>query len=113
VLFEGAQDVFNTFQTSSQTSTVGGRVTFSGIVSPDKAGHVIYLEKLGKDDQWHVVETSFVAQNSTFRFGWTFGTAGTKEFRARITGGPVNVGVASAPATVVVSQPALSALPTS
>ena len=29
------------------TSTVGGQITFTGNVSPDKAGHVIYLQKLG------------------------------------------------------------------
>ncbi len=111
VLFEGVQDVV-TMQASSSTSTVDGRITFSGSVSPDKSGHAIYLEKLGKDDDWHVVEIRFVHGNSTFQFGWTFGTAGTKEFRARITGGPANVGGASAPVTVDVTQPPLSALPT-
>ncbi len=111
VLFEGVQDVV-TMQASSSTSTVGGRITFSGSVAPDKSGHVIYLEKLGKDNDWHVVEIRFVRGNSTFQFGWTFGTAGTKEFRARITGGPANVGGASAPVTIDVTQPPLSALPT-
>ncbi|MFZ0087885.1 MAG: hypothetical protein WAL63_00145 [Solirubrobacteraceae bacterium] len=112
VLFEGVQDVV-TIQPSSATSTVGGTITFAGSVSPDKAGHVIYLEKLGRDNNWHVVEIRAVAGNSTFQFGWTFGTAGTKEFRARITGGPANVGGASAPVTIDVTQPPLSALPTS
>ncbi len=111
VLFEGVQDVV-TMQASSSTSTVDGRITFSGSVSPDKSGHVIYLEKLGSDNDWHVVEVRFVGGNSTFQFGWTFGTAGTKEFRARITGGPANVGGASAPVTIDVTQPPLSALPT-
>jgi hypothetical protein len=111
VLFEGVQDVV-TMQGSSQTSTVDGHVTFTGSVSPDKAGHLIYLEKLGKDDNWHVVEVRFVNNASTFQFGWTFGTAGSKTFRARITGGPVNVGAASAPVTIDVTQPPLPSLPT-
>ena len=111
VLFEGVQDVV-TVQASSQTSTVGGHITFSGAVSPDKAGHLIYLEKLGKDDNWHVVEVRFANNASTFQFGWTFGTAGTKTFRARITGGPVNVGGESQPVTIDVTQPPLSSLPT-
>jgi hypothetical protein len=111
VLFEGVQDVV-TMQASSQTSTLDGRIMFSGSVSPDKAGHVIYLEKLGKDNNWHIVEVRFVSNASTFQFGWTFGTAGTKTFRARITGGPVNVGAASQPVTIDVSQPPLSSLPT-
>jgi hypothetical protein len=111
VLFEGVQDVV-TMQASSSTSTVDGHITFSGSVSPDKAGHVIYLQKLGKDNDWHTVEVRFVSAASTFQFGWTFGTAGAKQFRARITGGPANVGGASAPVTVDVTQPALSSLPT-
>jgi hypothetical protein len=111
VLFQGVQDTVSL--SGPMTSTVNGHVVFTGNVAPGKAGHVIYLEKLGKDNDWHVVEVSFVKANSTFQFGWTFGTAGTKEFRARITGGPVNVGAASAPVTVAVTQPALTALPTS
>ena len=111
VLFDGVQDVV-TMQASSQTSTVDGHITFSGSVSPDKAGHVIYLEKLGKDNNWHIVETRIVNDASTFQFGWTFGTAGTKTFRARITGGPVNVGGASQPVTIDVTQPPLTSLPT-
>ena len=112
VLFEGVQDVV-TMSSSSGTSTVDGHVVFTGSVSPDKAGHAIYLQKLGKDGDWHTVEVRFVNSASTFQFGWTFGTMGTKEFRARITGGPANVGGASAPVTIVVSQPPLSTLPTS
>ena len=112
VLFEGVQDVV-TMQASSQTSTVGGKVTFTGSVSPDKAGHVIYLQRLGKDNDWHTVATHYVNNASTYQFNWTFGTAGTKQFRARITGGPANIGGASAPVTIAVSQPPLSALPTS
>ena len=43
---------------SSTTSTVNGHITFTGSVSPDKAGHVIYLQKFGKDGDWHTVEVS-------------------------------------------------------
>lgn len=110
VLFEGVQDVV-TMSASSSTSTVGGHITFSGDVSPDKTGHVIYLQKLGKDGDWHTAETRVVHGNSTFQFGWTFGTAGPKEFRARITADGINVGGASAPVTIAVTQPPLSSLP--
>jgi hypothetical protein len=110
-LFEGVQDVV-TMSSSSSTSTVGGHITFSGDVSPDKAGHVIYLQRLGKDGNWHTVEVRFVNASSTFQFGWTFGTAGVKQFRAQIDGGPANVGGASGPVTVDVTQPALNQLPT-
>ena len=111
VLFEGVQDVV-TMTASSSTSTVDGHVTFSGTVSPDKAGHAIYLQKFGKDNNWHTVETRFVNAGSTFQFGWTFGTAGAKEFRAKITGGPANVGGACAPVTIAVTLPPLATLPT-
>ena len=37
-----------------------GRVTFTGTVLPDKAGHVIYLQRLGADGDWHNEEVRFV-----------------------------------------------------
>lgn len=110
VLFEGVQDVVN-MSASSSTSTVGGQITFTGSVAPDKTDHVIYLQRQGADGDWHTVEVRTVKPGSTFAFAWTFGTAGAKQFRARILGGPVNVGAASAPVTVAVTQPPVSALP--
>ena len=73
---------------------------------------MIYLQRLGKDGDWHTVEVRFVNASSTFQFGWTFGTAGVKQFRAQIDGGPANVGGASNPVTIDVTQPPLSKLPT-
>ncbi|HTT29272.1 MAG TPA: hypothetical protein VMG37_12745 [Solirubrobacteraceae bacterium] len=101
-LFEGVQDVL-TMTPSSSTSQVGGHVTFTGTVLPDKAGHVIYLQRLGADGDWHNEEIRFVTNASTFQFGWTFGKAGTYQFRARITGDRGNVGGASAPVAIQVS----------
>jgi hypothetical protein len=111
VLFEGVQDSVSV-QASTSTSMVGGHVTFAGTVSPDHAGQQIYLQKLGADSAWHTVEVRRVGIGSTFQFGWTFGAPGTKEFRARITGDQANLGGVSAPATVDVSLPPLSTLPT-
>jgi hypothetical protein len=109
-LFEGVQDAV-TLSSSSSTSTVGGTVTFSGSVAPDKAGHVIYLERVGNDADWHLVKVGLVNSSSNFQFGWTFGTAGAKTFRVRITGGGVNVGGASSPVTVTVSPSPVASLP--
>jgi hypothetical protein len=109
-LFQGVQDAVS--MTGPSTATVDQHVEFTGTVTPDKSGHVIYLQKLGADNTWHTVEVRTVSSASTFSFGWTFGAAGAKQFRARILGGPVNVGGASAPVTVNVTQPALSTLPT-
>jgi hypothetical protein len=102
VLFEGVRDVLN-MTASSTTSAVGGQVTFAGTVLPDKAGHVIYLQRLGADGDWHTVEVRLVQFGSTFHFAWTFGRAGTYQFRARITSDHANVGNASAPVTIQVS----------
>jgi len=105
-LFEGVQDVL-TLTPSSTTSEVGGHVMFTGTVLPDKAGHVVYLQRLGADGDWHNEEVRLVTNASTYQFGWTFGKAGTYQFRARITGDRGNVGGASAPVTITVS-PAIS-----
>jgi hypothetical protein len=109
-LFEGVRDLV-TLTPSSTSSTVGGHITFSGGVTPDKAGHVIYLQKLGADNDWHTVEIRIVHSDASFQFGWTFGTPGSKEFRARIPGGPFNLGGASAPVTINVTLPPVTALP--
>jgi hypothetical protein len=102
VLFEGVQDAL-TMTPSSTTSEVGSHVTFTGTVLPDKAGHIIYLQRLGADGDWHTEEVRSVTHASTFQFGWTFGKAGTYQFRARIIGERGNVGGASAPVTIQVS----------
>jgi hypothetical protein len=109
-LFEGVQDLVS--MSGPASATVDEHVTFTGTVTPDKAGHVIYLQKLGADGQWHVVETNRVTSASTFSFGWTFGAAGAKQFRARILGGPVDIGAASSPVSVNVTNPSLGSLPT-
>jgi hypothetical protein len=101
VLFEGVRDAVSMAPTSS-TVPVDGKVTFTGTVLPDKAGHVIYLQRQGKDGDWHTVEISFVRSNSTFQFVWRFGTPGTEKFRARITSDHLNVGNESAPVTITV-----------
>jgi plastocyanin len=102
VLFEGIQDVL-TLTPSSTTSQVGGHVTFTGTVLPDKAGHVVYLQRLGADGDWHSEEIRLVTNASAFQFGWTFGKAGTYQFRARITGGDGNIGGASPPVSIQVA----------
>ena len=58
-LFEGVQDVVT--MTAELVDLDGRRAHHvHGNVSPDKAGHVIYLQKLGADSDWHTVEIRFV-----------------------------------------------------
>lgn len=101
-LYEGVQDVV-TILASSTTSEQGGSVTLSGTVTPDHAGHVIHLQILGTHGFWHNVATGVVASGSTYSFTYTFGQDGAVQLRARIDGGPENVGGASPPVTITVS----------
>lgn len=110
-LFEGVRDVL-ALQANPTTTPVGGKVVFTGSVSPDKAGHLVYLQRLGADNDWHTVEVRFVRLSSTFQFSRTFGKSGTDTFRARILSDAQNVGGASAPVAITVSGVApLNTLP--
>ena len=109
-LFEGVEDTV-TLTPSATTSSVGQSITLSGIVTPDKAGHEIDLERLGADGHYHVVAVGFVNASSAYQFNWTFGTPGTKTFRVHISGGPENVGNSSNPVSIAVSLPPLTSLP--
>jgi hypothetical protein len=109
VLFEGVRDVL-TLSASPASVDSGQPVTFTGAVTPDKAGDVVYLQRLGADGEWHTVGVHVVKPDSTFEFVRTFGTAGTKTFRARIPGDPLNVGGASGPVTITVTVPPPSSL---
>jgi hypothetical protein len=82
---------------------VGGTITLTGTVAPDHIGHVIYLQSLGSDGAWHNVEAGIVGPGSTYSFNYSFGGAGTFQLRARIYGGPENLGAASPSVTVAVS----------
>jgi hypothetical protein len=110
VLFEGVKDIV-AMNASSTSSTVGGTVTFTGSVTPDKAGRAIYLQRRGSDGDWHTVGIGQVKRDSTYQFSWTFGSPGSKEFRARITSDEHNVGAASDPITITVTQAPPSSLP--
>jgi hypothetical protein len=111
VLYQGVKDAL-TLTASSSTAKVGDTVTFNGTVLPDKASDVVYLQRLGEDGDWHTVELGIVRHNSSFTFSWTFGNTGTKVFRARIPGDPLNVGGASSPVMITVTPaPSPVALP--
>jgi hypothetical protein len=110
-LFEGVEDVL-TLTASQSQAMVGQAVTFQGTVLPDKAGDVVYLQRLGKDGDWHNTgEARIVRWNSTFQFSWTFDHAGTFVFRARIPGDPQNVGAGSNAVVVPVQLTPASPLP--
>ena len=109
-LFEGVRDLV-TMTASSSTANAGQRVTFTGTMTPDKAGDTVYLERFGADGNWHVVAISTVRPNSTFQFVKVLGNAGTKTFRAHVLADPLNVGGVSPPLTLTVTVPPVSSLP--
>lgn len=110
-LFEGVRDVVTISPTGPTNAVVGQKITFTGSVSPDKAGHVIYLQRLGADGDWHTVKESRISHGSTYSISWTFGSAGTKVFRTRVPGGEVNASGHSPAVTVVVTLPPVATLP--
>lgn len=101
-LYQGVQDVL-TIQPSATTAAPGQTVVFSGAVMPDKADHVIYLQRQGRDGDWHTLEVGIVRHDSTYSLPWRVGDPGTYTFRARITSDRLNVGSHSMPVTVTVS----------
>jgi hypothetical protein len=111
LLFEGVRDVV-TINPSSTTSMVGQTVTFTGTVQPDKAGHVIELQRLGKDGDYHTVAIGVVNVSSAYKFVWRFGSPGVHTFRTVVPGGPENVSGHSPAVAITVSPAPISTLPT-
>jgi hypothetical protein len=109
-LYEGVRDLV-TMQANESSANTGQMVTFTGTVLPDKAGHRIDLQKLGKDGNWHTVEVSFVRNDSSFTFNWVMGSPRTYTFRARIPSDERNIGSSSAPVSVTATLPSVTSLP--
>jgi hypothetical protein len=109
-LFEGVADVV-TMQPSTDSAPTGQIVTFTGTVLPDKTGHVVYLQKLGRDGQFHTVAVGLLRPGSTFHFNWRMGSPGTYTFRARVPRDEQNIGAVSSPVSVTATLPAESSLP--
>jgi hypothetical protein len=102
-LFEGVKDIL-TANVSATTVNAGDPVTFSGTVSPDKTGHVIYLQRQNPSGNgFHTVQVAFVGAGSTYSIQRRLFGPSTKVFRVFIPGGPFNQGDASQPFTITVN----------
>jgi hypothetical protein len=88
---------------STTSSAAGAAVFFSGSVSPDHAGHPIYLQMQTARGGWQIIAARLVRRGSRFGFVYRFGRTGTHVVRARIFGGPSNIGAASTPITITVA----------
>jgi hypothetical protein len=109
-VFEGVKDILTASETPS-TIAAGESVTFSGTVSPDKTGHVIYLQRQNPNGQgYHTVQVGTVGPGSVYSITRRLFVPGSKVFRVLIPGGPANQGDASQPFTITVTQPPPSQL---
>jgi hypothetical protein len=103
VLFVGVKDGL-TGTVSATTLTAGQSATFSGSVTPNKTGHVIYLQRQNASGTgFHTVIMATVGANSAYSITKTFYDSGTKVMRVLIPGGPDNQGAATAPVSITVA----------
>ncbi len=110
VLYEAVRNVITASVLPPGPSVeVGQTLKFSGNVSPERVGHVIYLERenaLGT--AFHVEQVSTIQTGSVFLIEHTVYEAGTSVFRVRIPGDPQNGGGISQTFTIQIT-PASSA----
>ncbi len=95
VLYEGVKYILTA--APSATSVPSGQpLTFAGTVTPAKAGHQIYLEKLNPSgSNFHVVAIGTVAADGTYSITRTFFAPGGYVLRVKIPGDSENGGTAS------------------
>jgi hypothetical protein len=104
VLYEDVGDALTATLSPGTTIQAGQTLTFEGSVSPNHAGHVIYLERENAaGTAFHVVEVSTLTLSSTYSIAHTVYTTGTSVFRVRIPGDPQNGGAVSQPFTIDVA----------
>jgi len=108
VLFEGVKDLL-TASASATTVQAGQPVTFSGTVSPDKTGHVIYLQRQNASGgDFHSVAVASVGPGSAYAITKRVYASGT--FRVLIPGGPENEGAARPGVAITVTPVPASAV---
>jgi hypothetical protein len=103
VLYEGVKYVL-TAEPSATSLLSGQPFTYSGTVTPAKAGHAIYIEKLNPaGTNFHVVAVGTVAADGTYSITRSFYAPGSYTLRVKIPGDSENGGAASAPSTISVN----------
>jgi len=103
ILYQGVKYVL-TAAASPTTVTSGEAVTFSGTVTPARAGHTIYLERQNVSGMgFHVVSVGTVNADGSYSISRVFYAPGTEVLRVKIPGDPENGGSASAPFTITVT----------
>jgi hypothetical protein len=102
-LFEGVKYVL-TAGVSVTTVQAGHALTFSGTVTPNHVGQVVYLERENAfGGGYHVVDVGTVTTSSTYSITHFLFGSGKEVFRVKVPGGPENQGVASPPFNIEVT----------
>ena len=110
VLFEGVRYLLSA-EPSATSVQQGQPLGISGSVSPEHAGHVVYLEAQNASGSgFHVIQVGFVGAGSTYVLHHRFYVPGDRTLRVFIPGGPENEGAASQTFTVDVTAAPLPAL---
>lgn len=104
-LYVGVKDAI-TGTASTNSTTAGQVVTFTGAVAPDKTGHVLYLERQNpRTGDFHIVQIASVRVGSQYTITHRIVVPGTPAvFRVKIPGGPENAGSATQPIPIQVAQ---------
>jgi hypothetical protein len=117
VLFEGVKDVLDVTSTIPTTVTAGQTVTFEGTVSPERDGHVVYLEReSASGTSFHVVDIAIAepgatAGESKFTIAYQPYSPGANVYRIKIPGDAQNGGAVSQLFPIEVTAPSPSTLP--
>jgi hypothetical protein len=109
VLFEGVRDVI-TAQPSASSVPQGQPLSVTGTVTPDQAGHVVYLQAQSRSGQFHTIEIGYLGATSTYLLEHRFYFVGPRVLRVYIPGGPENEGAASPTFTIGVTPAPLPSL---
>jgi hypothetical protein len=105
-LFEGVKYVF-TAGVSATTVPAGQPLTFSGIVTPNHFGQVVYLERQNASGAgFHVVDVGTVTLGSTYSITHYLFGFGKEVFRIKVPGNLENQGVSSSPPFAIEVTPA-------
>lgn len=84
ILFVGVSDVLAA-GASATSVPAGGAIAFSGAVSPDKTGHLIYLQRQNAaGGDFHTVQVATVGGGSTYSIVRRVFDPGTQVFRVLI-----------------------------
>jgi hypothetical protein len=95
VLYQGVKYVLTAVPGATSVQS-GQPFSVTGTVTPARAGHEIYLQRLSPQGSfWHVVAAGTVAADGSYALSHVFFAPGSDALRVKIPGDPENGGTAS------------------